>query len=110
MSDFDEAMSHLRVLIVGYAERTRFSAPTLARQLGAILEQPNAAWTPGERAVAAFVESATAEAIADRIERELVCCDAFDGSGNYEEHHAICYWGGAAAKLAREYASGELDS
>ena len=61
-------------------------------------------WTDEERAVAVFVESATAEAIADRIERELVCCDAFDGSGTYEENHAICYWGGAAAALAREYA------
>ena len=61
------------------------------------------------RAVAAH----TLRAFADSVERELVCCDAYDGKGSAGKH-GICYWGGAVAFGARkdadeiEQGTGEL--
>lgn len=40
---------------------------------------------------------------ADEVERELVCCDAYDGKGSAGKHE-ICYWGGAAVHIARHRA------
>lgn len=40
---------------------------------------------------------------AEELERELVCCDAYDGKGA-DGKHQICYWGGAAAAGARHQA------
>lgn len=43
--------------------------------------------------------------IAFRIEAELVCCDVFERDKNTDRagtHHAICFWGGAAAAIARD--------
>lgn len=42
--------------------------------------------------------------IAEVIEAELVCCDAFDsGTAPDRGGHAICYWSGAARSLALSY-------
>ncbi len=38
--------------------------------------------------------------IAEDIRGELVCCEAYDGTGKYPQGHAICYWGEAAALIA----------
>jgi hypothetical protein len=42
---------------------------------------------------------------ATELERELVCCDAYDGTGVYPQSHDICYWGGAAVHSLRERAN-----
>ena len=46
---------------------------------------------------------------ADELERELVCCDAYDGTGAKSTgSHAICYWAGACVASLRRSAD-ELD-
>ncbi|MES2155860.1 MAG: hypothetical protein V4510_12060 [bacterium] len=44
--------------------------------------------------------------IADKIRRELVCCDAYDRHRDSREDgtHAICFWGEASARLAQDLA------
>jgi hypothetical protein len=49
----------------------------------------------------------TLEEKAEEIRRELVCCDVYErhhetGLPEYAVHHAICYWGEAAARLVEE--------
>lgn len=44
---------------------------------------------------------------AEEVRRELVCCDVYErhhetGLPEYVIHHAICYWGEAAARLVEE--------
>jgi hypothetical protein len=91
------------------AELARYTAAPLpagdpaVTNATAVVAEPHdypAGFADGRRAERAKV----AEEIADRIERELVCCNVFELGADHSAHQ-ICYWGGAAAALAREHAT-----
>lgn len=74
------------------------------------IEESEPGWVSPERHAEA-IERARAEGAAealreasDEIERELVCCDAYE-RGDHLTRHQICYWGAAAASLNRRRAT-----
>lgn len=76
----------------------------LLGQSNGIKEGWRAGWAMGGSAVAA-------RTAADIRREMLVCCDIYDRSLNGEPvdlsgEHAVCFWGGAAARIAERYLNG----